>query len=641
MGGLGTIRGVVLSPDPDRLPLEDVTLRSFSFAKRGYDTREVRDFLEVVAEELRVARAQADEMAVQAARAEERLARAGRLDEDQLVAMLGQETARVLEAARAAAEGIRARAGEEAAAVVRRAEAAAEMIRADADRAAAGQMALADVRVAERLQAAAEAMTEARDEAAAVVARAGEDAAATLEDARQQGRAMVDEARAVRERMLRDLTRRRRDLRHQLDALDLARHRVAAALAAAGAVADAASGDLAEVGPDAVRAAGAAPGAVAAAARGIDDDVLDALDALRSERAAAGEPHLSDDVLAAIAEGAGGGSDPGGDEASSPPPVDGDGDARVDEPGTDDVGALGDRPEGLSAAAPEDPGAARALDEATDGGDGDGHQVPTAAAGDLFDRLRREANPRRVAGAGEGPSDDGAVVVAAGGDDPDASRDPLLAERDRTTGELARTLARRLKRSLADEENGLLVALRRHDGPLAVDRLLPARDGHHRRLADAALPTLAAAAAAGVATAHGEWPQWILDGSDTRVGDLAERLADDLVDPLREGIVGTETAAGLDDAVENVRAAYRQVGRRDVDRLAARAVRAAHQRGLLAALRPEASLGWRCEPGDSAPAATPGSTLGGTDVDSVVAWVADGGRALLAPEPAGAVAAPV
>lgn len=733
---------MALSPDPDRLPLEVVTSRSFSFAKRGYDSREVRAFLEEVAEELRVSRAQVDELSASLAEAQDRLSRAGRIDEDQVTALLGQETARVLEAARSAADGIRARAVEDATGIRRRAEATAELVRVEADRDVASTRATADAQVADRLRAAAEALTEARVEAERLVAEAGAEAAAAVEAARAEGRAMVDEARAVRERMLRDLTRRRRTLRQQLEGLEAGRDRMAAALGVVGAEAAEAVHLLRTAGTDAAEVAAEAAIRSGATLTGppIDEVVVAAVDELRAEQAAAGRPHLTDALLEAVAQataepeaaaepedGPGNGpaaeSEDGsategdgaavpeatpaettpaaggartrsrrrsgaaaGDEHRPSPPSGRRSSIRVlvDEAGPDDEGVriipaaeatpAGDEdarpdpavtadtdvaaPDDTDVAAPHDGAAAptaadgEGADPTAPGPDGGPAAAPDVDDGPrgrsgLFDRLRREAqlgeppvDPVPAASPGSEASDAGPDADATDEPGPEAEvtaepepgppEDVVLGRRDRVVADLERTLTRRLKRTLADGENELLDALRRAPAATVPVTLLPDEAAHRQRIADAALPTLAAAAAAGAATSHEEWPDHSVETPQTRVGDLADRAAALTIDPLRAALADLVAPDDAEVGADAVRRAFRQAHQPTVDEVAARVVRAAHQRGLLASLAPGTPLAWRVPDGEDAP--DEGVDGAGPDVtERAVEAVADGSRSLLAP----------
>ncbi len=74
----------------------------------------------------------------------------------------------------------------------------------------------------------------------------------------------------------------------------------------------------------------------------------------------------------------------------------------------------------------------------------------------------------------------------------------LLQRRDAALVDLEVSLTRKLKRALQDDQNQLLDRLRSLRGTPTVARVLPNRSTHVARYADAALPLVDEAAAAGV-----------------------------------------------------------------------------------------------------------------------------------------------
>src|SRR5579872_127113 len=101
-----------MAPDTSITP-ELVQAQSFTTAFRGYDPGEVKAFLARVANELRAWRERAEGLESAWHSAEERAARPPVLDEDTLMAAVGEETAAILRTARAAAAELRAKAAEE------------------------------------------------------------------------------------------------------------------------------------------------------------------------------------------------------------------------------------------------------------------------------------------------------------------------------------------------------------------------------------------------------------------------------------------------------------------------------------------------------------------------------------------------
>lgn len=297
-----------------------ITTRTFAVRRKGVDPDEVRAYLGQLAE--MVSRLTSERDDARAAVEELRAAAEARpaVDEDQLTAALGEETARVLSSARHAANEMRQRAEEDVARMVSEATAEAEATRkAAGDEAASRRKAAEDEaeRVGEEIRRAQEAAEEARRvalaeateeadriraDADAVATRLREEAAGVLElrtreaevaageirthaeaeaaervataeaqaaeiragaesdreAAQAEGREMVAEAQRVRERMLADLARRRKAARIQLEQLQGARDRLLDAYEAVQRTMDEATAGLRTALPAARSAAEAA-----------------------------------------------------------------------------------------------------------------------------------------------------------------------------------------------------------------------------------------------------------------------------------------------------------------------------------------------------------------------------------------------
>src|SRR5262245_33021172 len=184
--------GSQLIPSRDaRLTPDAVAERSFSQGKRGYSETEVRAFLRLVADELASVSSHERDLANRVRSLEERLSAPKPPPSDQdLIAALGEETARVLGQAREAANELRNKAEEHARRVVREAQESARELRTTT-------------------QQPVEARTREAEEAAR--ARATE---------------VLNEARTMRERVLRDLGDRRQELERQINELRSGRGRL-------------------------------------------------------------------------------------------------------------------------------------------------------------------------------------------------------------------------------------------------------------------------------------------------------------------------------------------------------------------------------------------------------------------------------
>lgn len=234
---------------PDAAPIDpdQILRRSFSSVRKGFDPVEVQKYLLELATELKAAAERERDLRHRLDSAEKQVAELTELAPSRLTSLVGEETARVLAAANAAAQDIRTRAEENVARLVREAQDEASELRRLAETALERETAKA--------QEAAEAVGRKADE---VLQQARVDADAEMEAGRQRGREMVTEAQRVRERMLRDLARRRKLLRQQIEQLQAGRERLAAAYDVVRETLDTATEELRVVVPEAKLAAEAA-----------------------------------------------------------------------------------------------------------------------------------------------------------------------------------------------------------------------------------------------------------------------------------------------------------------------------------------------------------------------------------------------
>ena len=209
--------------------------KSFAITRRGFDPSEVRTQLQLAATEIRRLQRLCGELT-------------GRLNElantnppevdvRQASELLGSEIGSVLEAAHDAAQER-----------LRRAESDAAKIKNDAQGAATA--ALTDA------QTQAERLTDtAKAQAQEIIEAAQTQAEEIIERGRVQGKDMVQEAQLVRERMLRDLARKRQTGRTQVEQLRAGRDRLLDALTTVQTSLDAAIEDLVTSVPEARSAA--------------------------------------------------------------------------------------------------------------------------------------------------------------------------------------------------------------------------------------------------------------------------------------------------------------------------------------------------------------------------------------------------
>jgi DivIVA domain-containing protein len=594
--------------DPDRI-LE----HSFTSVRRGYDPLEVQRYLLQIANQLRSGRDRELELRGQLDEAEKRTAPIDDLDPSQLARLLGEETARVLEAAQGAAGEIRAKAEENVGRLLREARDESQQMREEAESVLSRKTAEAD-----------EAAAAIRAEAESVIEKARAEAAELVEAGRQDGRDMVAEAQKVRQRMLDDLSRRRKLLRQQIEQLQAGRDRLLAAYDVVRETLDVATEELHIALPEAKLAA------ETASLRDADDEASFEAEV---DEAAAAEAAEAATATAVGVEG----SEPSEVE------VEGDVEAGSEEPApADEATAPGDVAEEPTdtALGIEEPVGTEADDadalapDPVEGRHSSSVRVVKAGAGggdkaaDVFARLREEdvvvttsdgdaieieviesaleavdvvlAEEAAAAEAVEEDTaaDDGAEAVEEQDTGPTDPAAELLVRRDAAVVELERNLARRLKRELSDEQNELLAALTAAKGaPTAAD-VLPAPEAHVERFQAIALPTLAAAATAGadlVSTVAGP------PAAPTTVADLAAEVSADIVAPLRERLERAFAAADghPDDVAQSIRSCYREWKGQRVDQIAAHAVVAACNRGLLDRLPEGTLVRWVVADGDS------------------------------------------
>ena len=263
---------IVITSEPSLSPGE-IASRTFATSFRGYDQGEVRHYLERVASELTSAidrenelKAQIDALRHQAAHPE--------LDEETLTNALGEEAASILRSAREAASDIRAKAEQNVARLVRDAEEEGTRVRADAE-------GVLSRRVEEADAVAANIRQSAEHDAHELRAHAHAESESELEAARARGKEMIVEAQAVRERVLTDLSRRRRIAHLQVEQLRAGRERLLEAYRVVRRTLDEATDELSVAEAEARIAAEAAARKAAAEAEVTAADIEAELDAVR------------------------------------------------------------------------------------------------------------------------------------------------------------------------------------------------------------------------------------------------------------------------------------------------------------------------------------------------------------------------
>jgi DivIVA domain-containing protein len=372
---------------------------------------------------------------------------------------------------------------------------------------------------------------------------AADEAEHAIEDARDEGRHMVSEARAVRERMLHDLQRRRDAARRQIADLDEARQQLLALFGAAQrSVADV----LASLGAqtDETEDDLEAPASVASAA--VDVDAV----------AVVAEPVVAEPVVAE-------------------PEV-------ADDAESEAMGAVV-----LSLVVGEPdlhlPPAAT-VDEETEGPD-------------VFRRIRADAVSRTEELLAATETSEVFDGVATG--------PSPLEQRDEALGPVTVSLAKRLKRALADEQNGVLDKLRRQGGP-TLEGLVGTLEEQAERYRTVAEDDLWTAATAGARSLVDDLDEAEvtarLDVARVLDGALAA-VVSVLVEPLRDHLQRSLTDAAGDsvEVASRLRATYREWKTQRFDELTADLVVAAYGAGAFAAVEKGTPLHWVGDPTASCP----------------------------------------
>jgi cell division septum initiation protein DivIVA len=572
---------------------------SFSTTRKGFAPDEVRAALTSVSGELSRLGERIRQLEAELALAKREPESNGELDEAALTERIGEETVRVLHTAREAAGQIKTRAEENAARLV--ADATDEVARMRHD---------AELEVARK-----------RADAAA-------DAEAELALAKQQGREMVNEARAYRERVLADLEARTARARQQLEELAHGRERLLQVFERARLVAIDVSTELGKhPGPaelvDLSNTTGPVPVTVPAAAKpdvGIDDRTVGEL---------AGEPSTATATeVDAEVEIAAESEDDAGADADATDTIEPDREPEpIPEPDRDpdhapDTSPIPEpTPEPLSVPGPEpesDPQPAPAVPEVVPDDSAEAGSAEQPEGRDnvvaLFARLREETDT--TGGDDEAPTPLAVVPGPTGSEDANAGEaidepadDTPFTRRAETLTPLIVAAARKLKRVLADEQNGVLDVLRGRKAVTALDAILPGPDDHAATYAKAIDEELTAAAKAGAGEAGGK-----LGKSAVTALDVArQRVKSELVGALRERLDRSVAAGAGDNAdiTRGVRNVYREWKTQHIDEQLDDVFRAAFAGGAAAAIKPGISVTWLTEPGHTGCADCADNTLAG------------------------------
>jgi DivIVA domain-containing protein len=582
--------------DEPRLTPAQIERQDFPKARKGLDEREVRAFLQRVADEF-------DAVNRRLADLESQLRHPPLPSRDQLVEQVGQEVARTLRSAEESAEKVAQRAREEASNVERAAREESARIRTE-------QLELAN-----------------------------RDSRAIVETARERGREMVAEARALRERVLSDLNRRRDTLRAYIDQLREDRDRFAEAYLVVRDTVSDANEKLSQFGagrpfPPVTADAGPHISYPSDSEPALDHPVprgssVPRITTAPRDPAPEPPPWVQREAPStpkrepSPATGIGLGEMPGQREPEPSPPPAPRRDAETEpeaepaaEPTAESASIAANEPEPETEREPErepEPVAEREPDPVPAGAsepEAPATSEPDSGVDALFERIRGmrgdtveepridfdeagtedRGTPGRAADAAEGP----VLVESAPAPRPATTDgDPeLLARRDELLTPIAHELVRHCKRVLQNEQNEILDALRRRRGRLTTDKLLPPLSQQVKAWSEVLAPAIveAYAAARNAAAPDGE----PVNGAPQR---MVTGMVEVLVTPLRDRLLAAVDETLGDDAnpdviAHRIGARYREWKGEELDNRIRDLLAAVYARGVYDAAPEGARLRW-------------------------------------------------
>ena len=525
-----------------RIATGDIAQHTFAVVRRGFDSDEVRSYLQSVARSLEALEAREEELRASLAEAEERAAHPV-VDEATLTASLGQHSAQILRHAHEEAARIVVQAQEGAALLLRETQSQVDELQERTETSAAERVVEVELLVANAEQ-------EARVESERIVAEAIAAGEAIITRAKDEGRALLDQVQEARRRVLADLAGRRRGLGIQIEQLRAARDEMAASVHG---VRDRVDGILAHLDRTDEDAR--------AAAQGVADQFRLGTAELPHDQDEAGE--VRGEVPPTGPTPAVGGE--AGDDGTAP---------SVDElfarirAGT---AAAQEAAAQEATVATEPPAVAPAKEAAAKEApakEGVVKEAPVAGA-KVPDPV--EAAPDIGTQAADDTTEEPAPVEDEVPPGPD---DPLIARRDELVTPISSRLSRTIKRTLGDDQNRLLDRLR--NAPAAeLDDLMGSEDEHIGAFAAAARSHLDEAFAAGTIFV-GAGAATIPRGNAVEQASTA--LARTVVTTLRR-----QVDEGSGDPADRIGAAFREWRGERVERLVGDQTTQAFSAGVAAA----------------------------------------------------------
>jgi DivIVA domain-containing protein len=575
-------RPSISSISSSRVATGDVAHHAFTVVRRGYDTDEVRSYLQAVARDIAELDQRQEELRAAAAEADERAAHPV-IDEATLTASLGQHSAQLLRHAHDEAARIVAQAQESSSTLLREAQSQVNEIQAQAEGHTAERVAEAELMVATAEQ-------EARVESTRIHADAMAEADEMIARAKDEGRALLEQVQAARKRVLADMSTRRRALSIQIEQLRAARDEMAASIHGVRDSVDGILTDLQRSDEDARSAAAAAGDG--ARLRGIDDEPLS--DDLTGGPVAAG-PFDGRTEEAAPTEAA-----PRSGTAGEDPPAGG---SATGWPTPQDPTTAETPPVPPGVLSEEDSRDAAPVGDAPSVDElfariraGTGTEVPAVVPEPAPSTPAAPGSPAAPAAAPPAPAkgspdettqvvapESAAVEVSEVIDDPDQA---LIGRRNELISPITVQLSRHIKRALGDDQNRLLDVLR--VAPTTEgEALLGPEDAHLATFTAAAAGHLAEAFTAGTKFAGGKAAKGPTEAAAEK---SATGLARSVVTMVRRRIEeGTDAG---EDVSARVGAAYREWRGERIERLVGDCALQSFSAGVLAAVTKKGTVRW-------------------------------------------------
>ena len=178
-------------------------------------------------------------------------------------------------------------------------------------------------------------------------------------------------------------------------------------------------------------------------------------------------------------------------------------------------------------------------------------------------------------------------------DEPDTSGPDVFEQRSAALAPLQTSLARKLRRVLADDQNEVLDRLRQGSKLPDLDALVGSPEDHSARYAGPARGDLDGAACAGAEIVGG-----VPLAEPADLDDVVTDLGNAVSGPLRERLAAclADSAGDVDEATELVRAAYREWKTQRIDDAASDALLAGFNRGAFASAAVGCTLRWLVAP---------------------------------------------